>query len=273
MERAPFSFMRGICRIDSICRRCYPDAMMTSRCEAIVIGSMDYREADKIVTLFTLEHGKLKGIARGAKKSIRRFGGALELFARLRLEIGLKEGLVQLHGADIVTVFPGIRTDLKKIAHAGYACDLSDALLPEGLSNSRLFRLLAAYLEHLDRSSDADPSDRRFFEINLLNVLGYRPLLEQCALCAAELTGGAWLNPAGEVSGLLCGECGRGGRRVAGTTVNLLKRSLQTGRFGMIGFSPGELDEGGMLLDSAITEHVQRPLKALSFLREMEEKS
>ncbi len=243
--------------------------MKSSRCEAIVIGSMDYRESDKIVTLFTLEHGKLKGIARGAKKSVRRFGGALEPFARLRLEIVLKEGLVQIHAADIVTVFPQIRTDLERIAHAGYACDLADALLPEGLSNSRLFRLLAAYFEHLERFP-SDPSDRRFFEINLLNVLGYRPALEQCAECAAELTGDAWLSPARAASGLLCGECGRGGRQVAAATVNLLRRALQTGRFGTIGFSPAELGEAGILLDSAIAEHVQRPLKALQFLRETE---
>ncbi len=243
--------------------------MKSSRCEAIVIGSMDYRENDKIVTLFTLEHGKLKGIARGAKKSVRRFGGALEPFARLTLEIGLREGLVQIHAADIFTVFPQIRTDLKRIAHAGYACDLTDALLPEGMSNSRLFRLLAAYLDHLERSP-ADPSDRRFFEINLLNVLGYRPALEQCAACAADLTGDAWLSPARAASGLLCAECGRGGRQVAATTVNLLRRALQTGRFGSIRFPPPELGEAGILLDSAIAEHVQRPLKSLLFLREIE---
>ena len=52
------------------------EPMHTCRCEAIVLGVMDYREADKIVTLFTLDHGKLKGIARGAKRSVRRFGGA-----------------------------------------------------------------------------------------------------------------------------------------------------------------------------------------------------
>ncbi len=246
-----------------------PSRMRSNPCEAIVIGSMDYRESDKIVTLFTLEHGKLKGIARGAKKSVRRFGGALEPFARLRLEIGLREGLVQVHAADIVTVFPQIRMDLNRIAHAGYACDLTDALLPEGMSNTRLFRLLTAYLEHLETFS-ADPSDRRFFEINLLNILGYRPALEQCAACAKELAGDAWLSTAGAASGLFCGECGRGGRPVAATTANLLGRAMQTGRFGTIRFSPGELVEAGILLDSAIAEHVQRPLKALLFLREID---
>ncbi len=161
--------------VDCNGRQCYPDIMLSCRCEAIVLGMMDYREADKIVTLFTLEQGKIKGMARGAKRSVRRFGGALELFARLKLEIGIKEGLAQLHTADIVSVFPRIREDLAKIGHAGYACELTDALLPEGACNPRLFRLLTSYLEYLERFPAAS-SDRRFFELNLLNVLGLSAL-------------------------------------------------------------------------------------------------
>jgi DNA repair protein RecO (recombination protein O) len=244
--------------------------MQICRCEAIVLGMMDYREADKIVTLFTLEQGKIRGMARGAKRSVRRFGGALELFARLKLEIIIKEGLAQLQSADIVTVFPRIREDLVKIGQAGYACELTDSLLPEGMCNLRLFRLLTAYLEHLDRFPAA-PSDRRFFELNLLNVLGYRPALEQCAECAVELAGGAWFRPAAAACGLLCSQCGRGGSPVSAATVAHLRQALATGRFGVISFSLAELDEAGKLLDSAIAAHIQRPLNALSFLREMGE--
>jgi DNA repair protein RecO (recombination protein O) len=229
---------------------------------------MDYRESDKIVTLFTLEQGKIRGMARGAKRSVRRFGGALELFARLKLEIGIKEGLAQLYAADIVTIFPRIRADLAKIGHAAYACELTDALLPEGLCNPRLFRLLTAYLEHLDLSPAA-PSDRRFFELNFLNVLGYRPALEQCAECATELSGGALFRSAAAACGLLCERCGRGGSPISAATIALFRQVLATGKFGVIGFPPAELDEAGRLLDSAIAAHIQRPLNALSFLREM----
>jgi DNA repair protein RecO (recombination protein O) len=239
------------------------------RCEAVVLGVMDYREADKIVTLFTLEQGKLRGVARGAKRSVRRFGGALELFARLQVEVGLREGLVQLRMADIVSVFPGIRADLVKIAHAGYASELTDLLLPEGMRNPRLFRLLAAYLEHLDRFPAAS-SDRRFFELNLLNVTGYRPALEQCPECGAELAASGWYRHGTAAAGLLCGRCGAGGNRVSPAALALLRRTLLTGRFGAIVFSPAELDEAGRFLDSAIALHLERPLNALAFLREVE---
>jgi DNA repair protein RecO (recombination protein O) len=242
--------------------------MESHRCEAIVLGVMDYREADRLVTLFTLEHGKLRGIAPGAKRSVRRFAGACEPFARIQPQIVLREGLSRLQGADTATVFPGIRRELVKIAHAGYACELTEQLLPEGVPNPRLFRLLASYLEHLD-AVPFDSSDRRFFEMNLLNILGYRPALGQCASCGTELTGEVQLRFSAAAGGLLCRGCGRAGITVAPQTVTLLTRTLRTGRFGAVPFPPASLREAGALLDEAIAGHLVRPLKSLLFLQEM----
>jgi DNA repair protein RecO (recombination protein O) len=240
--------------------------MESSRCEAILLGVADYGESDRLVTLFTLEQGKLRGLARGAKRSIRRFGGILEPFARLTVQVAVKSGLSRLLGADAVTIFPRIREDLQKIGYAGYACEAVDLFLPEGMPNSRLFRLLSAYLEHLDQAPPS-PSDRKFFEMNLLNILGYRPALERCASCGDDLTGmpGRHAGPSGS---LLCGRCGRGGRAISAGTVNLLEESLRTGRFGTVTFSPAELAEAGSILDPAVTSHLSRPLKSLAFLRE-----
>jgi DNA repair protein RecO (recombination protein O) len=240
-------------------------------CEAIVLGAMDYRESDRIVTLFTIEHGKIEGIARGAKKSVRRFGGALEPFARLRIEVVLKEGLSSVLQTDIVSVFPKVRNDLEKIGLAGYACELTDLMLPEGMASPRLFRLLASYLEHLD-SFPASSSDRRFFEMNFLNVLGYCPSLDRCALCALELDKGARVLYPMAANGLLCTHCGRGGMPLSMETVGLLRRSLKTGRFGTISFPSGSLEEAGNFLDRALASHLQSPPKSLSFIMETAEK-
>src|SRR5512138_1226919 len=119
--------------------------------DALIIGLMDYRESDKIVTFFTRDHGRISGVARGAKRSVKRFGGALELFSRLTLNFIPAEGLVAVHDVDPVTIYPHIRATLEGIAHAGYACELVAAMAPERMANQRLFRLLAAYLEQLDR--------------------------------------------------------------------------------------------------------------------------
>jgi DNA repair protein RecO (recombination protein O) len=236
----------------------------------MVLGTMDYRETDRLVTLFTMEHGKVRGIAKGAKKSVRRFGGALELFARLSIGITLRDGLSIINHADIVNIFPGVRSDLARIGTASYACELADAMLPDGMPSPRLFRLVTAYLEYLD-TSPATASDRRFFEINFLNVLGYCPSLAYCASCGAELDGAAWIHHTRAEEGILCLLCGKGGRQVSGETVALLRNALKTGRFGAVVFSPAALEEAGRVLDSAIASHLNRPLKALSFLREIGE--
>lgn len=245
--------------------------MQSFPCEAIILGMKDYRESDKLVTLFTPEHGKVSGLARGAKRSARRFGGTLELFARLRVQLVLRQGLSTVQEADAVTVYPGIRADLLKIGCASYACEIVDCLAPEGMANERLFRLLAAYLERLDQAPAA-LSDRRFFEINLLNIMGYRPALDHCSACGVNVPAGAAdriLCPDGS---LTCRECGYGAK-ISAVTVLYLDRALRTGRFGVVTFPPEELREAGNLLDSAIGAHMGRPLKSLAFLREMAELS
>ncbi len=236
--------------------------------DAILLGVMDFREADRLVTLFTLQFGKLKGVARGAKRSMRRFGGILEPFARLTVHLTFTSGLARIEGADVTTIHPHIRQDLLKVGYAGYACESADLLLPDELPNPRLFRLLAAYLAHLDVAPPA-PSDRRFFEMNLLNILGYRPALGECASCGTDLRTISECRT-GAAGSILCGRCGRGGRRVSGDTLTLLEKALKTGQFGHLIFSADQQAEAATILDPAIAQQARRPLKSLGFLREME---
>lgn len=240
--------------------------MERAHCQAMVIGSMEYREADRIVTLFTEEHGVVRALARGARRSTKRFGGALELFARLSVRLVIREGLSTLEDAEIQTIFPSIRQDFARIGFASYACELVGALLPEGMANGRVFRLLETYLRHLDSTAPSS-SDRRFFEINLLNILGYRPPVDDCASCGETLgaEGGWWRQ--GNVDGILCPRCCRGGEPVAGSTLSRLRQSLRTGRFGVVQLGDRELAEAGALLDATIASHLSRPLKTLAFLR------
>jgi DNA repair protein RecO (recombination protein O) len=234
--------------------------------EAIVAGLMDYRETDRIVHLYTDEHGRMSGVARGAKKSVKRFGGAFELFARLSLNFIPAEGLATIISAEPLTIYPGIRRDFSRIAHASYAVELVAALTPEKFPNKRVFRLLTAYLEQLD-SLPVDPSDRHFFEINLLNILGYRPPIENCSGCGAPLAaGGAVWRPGGAV-GISCSACSRGGEMIQGSTLSLMTDSLKTGRFGQISFNPGEIAAVERLLEAFISANISRPLKSLAFLR------
>lgn len=237
-------------------------------CRAIVLKLQDYRENDRLVTLFTLEHGRLIGVARGAKRSIKRFGGALELFALLDVQMKHRHSLSELVEADIQTIHSGIRGDLARIAQGAYACELIAALAPEGMANARLFRLMASYLDHLDRSA-ASNSDRRFFEINLLNILGYRPSLDLCSRCGAQLGGGAGKPATLSYSEILCCDCSPVSREFSRETLGFLSACLNTGRFGSVSSSPATLAEAGLLLDGIIESHLAAPLRSTPFLLEM----
>ncbi len=241
--------------------------MRPGYCEAIVLSIRDHGEADKIVTLFTLEHGKISGIARNAKRSRKRFGGSLEVFARLRILVILKEGLSRLEDSELMTVFPHIREDLAKIGYAGYACELIDRLLPEAQPNRRLFRLLVSYLDYLDSSPPVE-DDRLFFEVNLLNILGYRIPLEICAQCNKPLDREMDLSYLPQ-SGFFCDRCGVSGFNISHETLSLLKISMNTGRFGKIRFDGNALREAQEVLNSTIALLLDRPLVSLSFLREV----
>ncbi len=239
--------------------------MKTVTDEAIILGLMNYRESDRIVTLFTREHGKINGIARGARNSRKRFGGALELFASLKVAFTPAEGLVPVKDVDIVTIYPGIRGRFNGIAFAGYACELVAALVPEGLVNQRAYRLLTAYLEHLDKG-EFGGSDRHFFEMNLLNILGYRPSIETCSECGVLLAGkgGVFL-----VERSCCESCSRGarGKKLGASTITNLLDSLKVGRFGKVMFEEKDMAEAESFLDCYISSILNRPLKSLAFLR------
>jgi DNA repair protein RecO (recombination protein O) len=240
--------------------------MHFEKLRALVLSSLDYGDSDRIVSLFTLEHGRLKAYARGARKSRKRFGPALEPFARIDAHARIKDGLSNLQQADIVCIYPAIRADLGRIAHALYACELVDVITPEGHPLPRLYRLLAAYLERLETETAAE-GDRRFFEINLLNILGYRPSLETCTRCDNPFgDAGAWLQEYGEQ---VCRFCCAAGRPLSSATLKTLSDCLKTGTFGQISFTPETLQQAGFLLDEAISTHTGRRLKSLGFLQQV----
>jgi len=239
--------------------------MNLEKLQAFVLSNSAYSESDRIVSLFTLEYGRIRGFARGARNSRKRFGPALETFARIDLQLGQKEGLSSLRSADVITLYPGIRSDLGAIAHGLYACELVEHLTPEGQPLPRLYRLLAAYLERLD-SGKSDDADRRMFEINLLNILGYRPSLNGCSRCGSVFDErGALMQHGGE---LLCRFCAAVGHQIALTSLRSLNSCLTTSRFGQTIFDEEALQLAGILLDESLATHSARKFKSLEFLQQ-----
>lgn len=178
---------------------------------AVVLKTTDYGESDRVVALLSEEHGRLSAFARGARASKRRFGGALEPFTLVSAELRERPG-AELWGLESVSVqraFGGIRGDLSRIACAGYACDLSRALVRDHEPHPELFADLLALLELLDLAP-ARPESLRAFELLALRGAGLSPRLDACARCGAAFpdppAGLAW-SPDG---GLVCGACRAG---------------------------------------------------------------
>jgi DNA repair protein RecO (recombination protein O) len=177
-----------------------------SKTEAIIISSMNLGEADKLVTFFSLDRGILKGVAKNARKSFRRFGAGLEAFTCSRLHLYEREHqeLLRIESADILTQSVRICEDLNRSAAGAVMLELVRELAPPGERNASAFLLLAHTIELLNAGED--PSFLlRIFEIRFLSLLGYQPKLDHCLSCGKQPKGEMIFH--GMKGGVLCSEC------------------------------------------------------------------
>lgn len=242
---------------------------------AIVLRHVDYGEADRIVTVLTPDHGRLKGFARGARKSRRRFGPALEPFAEVHLHWAPRAGgeLVSVREAELVSLRTGLRRDLETLALAGYGCELTEALYDEAVGFAEAFGLLRAFLDHLD-AEGASGEARLLLELRLLTLAGIVPHLQHCSECLGALPDGP-IGFSAARGGSLCPACGgeAAALKVDRLTLGSLGRLLQTPaqRFAGIRLTPRTLQEGSALLADALRGHLARPLKSAEFLAGLSE--
>jgi DNA repair protein RecO (recombination protein O) len=243
---------------------------------AIVIRSLNYSESDKIVTFFTRDFGKLKGIAKGARRSKKRFQNALSLFSHLRLIFFDKEGLslVRAESCDILHSFPRIREDLRKILYGNYYLELVNEMAEEREASREAFELLLCFLSNLETMAPQE-EQLRLFEIRMLSLFGYRPNMTRCGLCKK---GGEDLQEIPSVffslekGVLVCERCSR-------TWNNLIPLSLGTARLiekisqvelpkvERMRFTSQGLCESREILPKFISYQLGKELKSLKALR------
>jgi DNA repair protein RecO (recombination protein O) len=241
-----------------------------------VLRTVDYGEADRIVTLLTEERGKVSAFARGARASRRRFGGALEPFTLLRIEARERRGadLLGLDSVAVVRGFGTIRTDLARIACAGYACELARELVRDAEPQPELMALLLDYLGRLDAAA-AIPAALRAYELCALRAAGLMPRFTDCARCGAALPGGARrpFDPAD--GGVLCDACAPGASpgspRLTAGALALLARLQAAGLAGAAAepLTPALGAEARDALARFIEHHLGRRLASRKFLDEV----
>ena len=192
------------------------------RVEAVVLRHADWGEADRMLTLYTRERGKVRAIAKGARKIRSRKAGHLEPFTRVSLQLAKGRDLLIVTQADSLEVYHALGEDLVKTGYAAYVVELLDRFTYEDESeNFAIYRLLTEILGRI--ASEADPwLAIRYYEVRLLDLLGFRPHLFECANCGEEIRAvDQFFSPA--AGGVLCPKCGTGLPGVWNVSVEALK--------------------------------------------------
>jgi DNA repair protein RecO (recombination protein O) len=174
---------------------------------AIVLKSRKWGEADRIVTFFTLKFGKLRGVARGARRLKNRFGSSLEPFVHCDLVLFEKHGdsLYRVTQADICHSFHTLRDSLETIAGAARLANLAGAITADGDAGPRIFQALLDGFSAITESSDPTYT-AALYEVEILRFAGYLPHLERCNACQSTQSGTGWFfSP--RSGGTICAGC------------------------------------------------------------------
>jgi DNA repair protein RecO (recombination protein O) len=245
------------------------------RTPAVVIEVRDYGEADKIVTFYSLARGRMCGIAKGAKRSLKRFVNKLELFTFLEIHFtdSRTSSLVRLDQAELLEHFPALRGNYARYTAGILLCELLLHWTKENDPDTKLFELLHWGLGNLQAGDRPPLWGAILFELKLLTLLGYQPDLSGCSRCGRLAAGLAPYRFRPAAPGLICKECARqqGQREGMGaglllslSTVSLLRKAqeLEPAKLGRLRFSPQEANEAAALLRSHGNQILQREILA-----------
>jgi DNA repair protein RecO (recombination protein O) len=205
MIRSSFSHL-GEGRPDII--KTMPDRVRSIRAEAIVLRHREMGEADRLLWLYTRDRGKVRAIAKGVRKIRSRKAGHLEPFTRVNLQFARGRDLLIITQAETIDAFLSIKEELPRLGYAAYVVELLDRFTYDEDENKGLYQLLVETLERLN--TEADPLvPVHYFEIRMMDLLGYRPQLFKCVNCTNDIKPEDQYFSAAQ-GGVLCPGCGRG---------------------------------------------------------------
>ena len=153
---------------------------------AIVLRRARLKEADRIITLFTRELGKVSALARGVRKSTSKLAGHLETLNYADVTLARGKNLHTIIGSQTLNPHLGVRSSLERTSYALYFAELVYLFTPEEQPNIPVFELLAETLESAGSTENLELLSR-YFELCLLKTMGFQPQLRVCISCGAEL--------------------------------------------------------------------------------------
>ena len=237
--------------------------------EAIVLRQRKLGEADKIITLYTPNFGKLEAVAKGVRRPKSRLAGHLEVLTYTSAMLAQGRNLDVVTQAQAIESFAPVRDDLDRLSRALYAAELVDRFSPEGAESYHMFQLLLGTLRRLAAGAAADVV-LRYFEMQLLTLAGFQPQLQRCLSCQRPLTPVPnYFSPS--AGGVLCPSCGPGTVTSRPLSVSALKvmRLLQGGAFGDISrvrIGPTLAQELEFHLRADLVHVLERDVRSAAFI-------
>ncbi|MEX1249009.1 MAG: DNA repair protein RecO [Anaerolineales bacterium] len=204
-----------------------PREPRSQRVEAIILKHSDFGEADRLLTLYSREQGKLRALAKGARKPGSRKGGHLEPFSRVRLQLGVGRDLFVVNQAEAVDTNSALTENLEALGYASYVVELLDRFSADHDENRGVYRLLRDTLQRLTGGDELRLAVR-YYEVRLLDQVGFRPELQNCLTCRKQIQPENQYFSFGQ-GGVLCPECGPRNREARPISLAALKvlRHLQ----------------------------------------------
>ena len=242
--------------------------------EAIILRTKDYRESDRLITFFSRSQGQLTGIAKGARRSKKRFVHTLEPFSHVLITYvdRSSSGLVRIDASELKNSFIELRNQVSRLGYASLCCEAVLEISPERQANSPVFTLLHQFLTQLEKGGEPENSSFLFL-LRMLSLSGYGPNLQSCLRCGRDSTSGQdWYFSISQ-GGLLCENHRQGGKlyRVSRGTIMLLRQAQQLplAKVWRLRFHRQSLDECRFLLLDLVRHHLEKDLKSLRLLQQI----
>lgn len=239
---------------------------------AIVLRTVAYGESDRVVTLLGASLGRASALARGARKSVRRFAGGLGMGHEGRAVLRERPGaeLLGLEEFEVEQAHVGLAGDLGKTAHAAYALELCDRLCPPRHPEDAVLVWLSEFLMRLE-SEHASAERLRVFEIGLLTRLGLGPALDRCAVCSRHDLGEDNVRWHPDKGGVVCSSCVARGDLMSGLTRGTLARLERMSLADAESVTLDRETNAGCrrALLGLLRTHISGPLRSLEFIEKM----
>ncbi len=244
--------------------------------EAIIIKKTKLGEADRILTLYTPQLGKIQGFAKGVRRTKSKLSGHLELLTHSQVSLARGRNIDTITGSQTISSFFKLKSNLGLTSCALYATEIINQFTADHIENSPLFELLLHTLERLEQGGDNELT-LRYFELHALELVGYRPQLKICVSCrrTLEAISNAFSPGAG---GVLCPDCRPKQPLSYPISVNALKvlRFLQENSFSeasRLKLAPTLRQELNMVMRGYLKYLLEREVKSAAWLDQLQDEA